>query len=194
MWLVLKLTLAAVCCPCSGRPAALQRAQLQPLAQRLRPARLVLHGEMGLESKPGTAPRASLQPPSHAGVGRGSPGPLQPSPAPAALPSPCSPVAAWRAAAGEGRAPTGWAPWASWTPRCRWLSPSPPWGRSCCWSWCPSRNGNWGKEPWGVKRIRVRQERSPVLGLGMMKSLLGQCQAQVPELGHPELWLRSWCP
>lgn len=114
--------------------------------------------------------------------------------APAALPSPCSPVAAWRAAAGEGRAPTGWAPWASWTPRCRWLSLSPPWGRSCCWSWCPSRNGNWGKEPWGVKRIRVRQERSPVLGLGMMKSLLGQCQAQVPELGHPELWLRSWCP
>lgn len=33
-----------------------------------------------------------------------------------------------------------------------------------------------------------------MLGLGMMKSLLGQCQAQVPELGHPELWLRSWCP
>lgn len=139
MWLVLKLMLGAVLQSVALRRSNSAPAWTAPSPRRRSAAACLAAGERG-----GLAGVGGLHP--HPPPLDGAVWPLRP---PAA--SQCSPVAAWRAAAGGRRAPRGWAPRASWTPRCHWLCLSRPWARSCCCSSCPSHTGSWQQNPLGIR-------------------------------------------
>lgn len=159
MWLVLKAEPCRLYFGLwsSGCPAPLKVDQLHPLAVRMRPSGFVLWRERFHLVLPSRAdgsqrfPRRRCHPPRD-GVRKGAAlgtctlpahrcwGWSRHSPSSAPICTShshvcgtlCSPVAAWKADGGGERASTGWAPWASSTPRYRWLFPSPPWGHSCC--------------------------------------------------------------